>query len=221
MSFSTDAWNANQALYDTILAMPFNRELAAGTLSNERFRHYIVQDAHYLKAYARVYAMASARADTEDLMVTMADWAAGTMRAERSLHERYFQEFGLSAGEVAAIEPTPTCLAYTGFLTECGTVAPLEVTIAAMLPCQWVYWEVGQAIAAQAAPDNPFAAWIATYSAQGFGEACDQGRAETDRLAAAATPAVRERMHHAFRTAMRLEYLFWDSSWRLETWPAG
>jgi len=221
MSFSREAWEANAGLYETIATMPFNAELAAGTLSDERFRHYIVQDAHYLKAYARVYAMASVRADTEGLMVTMADWAAGTMRAERSLHERYFKEFGLGADEVAAIEPTPTCLAYTGFLTECGAVAPLEVTLAAMLPCQWVYWEVGQAIAARAAPGNPFAAWIATYSAQGFGEACAQARAETDRLAAAASPAVRERMHHAFRKAMQLEWLFWDSSWRLETWPVG
>jgi len=221
MTFSSEACERNQALYDTILAMPFNRELAQGTLSDERFRHYIVQDAHYLKAYARVYAMAAARADTADLQVTMADWSAGTMRAERSLHERYFEEFGLAPDEVEAIEPTPTCLAYTGYLVECGAVAPLEVTVAAMLPCQWVYWEVGQAIASEAGPQNPFAAWIETYSAEGFGEACAEGRAHTDRLAETASPAVRERMFTAFRKAMQLEYLFWDSSWRLEGWPAG
>ena len=221
MTFSTDAWDTNAALYETIRTMPFNAELAAGRLSRERFQHYIVQDAHYLLAYARVWAMAAARADTPDLVVTLADWAAGTVRAERSLHERYFAAFGLDPAEAAATEPTPSCFAYTNFLLSSGWHAPLEVLLAALLPCQWVYWEVGRDIAARAAADNPFAAWIATYSAEGFGEACDRARAETDRLAAATTPARREEMHAAFRRAMQLEWMFWDSSWRLETWPVG
>jgi thiaminase (transcriptional activator TenA) len=28
--------------------MPFNAQLASGTLSEPRFKHYITQDAHYL-----------------------------------------------------------------------------------------------------------------------------------------------------------------------------
>ena len=108
MKFSDEAWERNAALYETIRTMPFNRELAAGTLSSERFQHYIIQDAHYLLAYARVYAMAAARADTSDLLVTMADWSAGTVRAERSLHEHYFAEFGLDPLEAGSTGPTPT-----------------------------------------------------------------------------------------------------------------
>ena len=53
MSFCQTLWQANLPLYQRTLDLPFNRELAAGTLSRERFRHYMIQDAHYLVAFGR------------------------------------------------------------------------------------------------------------------------------------------------------------------------
>jgi hypothetical protein len=46
--FSRQAWEENAQTYELILTMPFNAELAAGTLSEDRFKHYITQDARYL-----------------------------------------------------------------------------------------------------------------------------------------------------------------------------
>ena len=40
------AWEQNADTYDVIRKMPFNAELAAGKLSEARFKHYITQDAH-------------------------------------------------------------------------------------------------------------------------------------------------------------------------------
>ena len=37
MSFSAQSWTRIEGLYGQILALPFNQELAAGTLSRERF----------------------------------------------------------------------------------------------------------------------------------------------------------------------------------------
>lgn len=45
MRFSEEAWQAVAALRATIHRLPFNAELAAGTLAPERFRFYILQDA--------------------------------------------------------------------------------------------------------------------------------------------------------------------------------
>ena len=39
--FSSQAWARNADLYTAIRTMPFNAELAAGSLSEGRFRHYI------------------------------------------------------------------------------------------------------------------------------------------------------------------------------------
>ncbi|MDX1484517.1 MAG: thiaminase II, partial [Alphaproteobacteria bacterium] len=50
-TFSERAWAETAELRAAIDALPFNRELAAGTLSEERFRHYMIQDALYLEDY--------------------------------------------------------------------------------------------------------------------------------------------------------------------------
>ncbi|MFZ1430828.1 MAG: thiaminase II, partial [Geminicoccaceae bacterium] len=49
-------WSEIEPLYASILALPFNQELAAGSLSVERFTFYMMQDAHYLGAFARALA---------------------------------------------------------------------------------------------------------------------------------------------------------------------
>ena len=46
--FSEAAWQRTAKLRQAIDALPFNTELAAGTLGRERFQGYIVQDALYL-----------------------------------------------------------------------------------------------------------------------------------------------------------------------------
>jgi thiaminase/transcriptional activator TenA len=43
--------------------------------------------------------------------------------------------------------------------------------------------------------------------------------ATTDEAAAGVAPSLRKRMHAAFRRATQLEWMFWDSAYRLEQWP--
>ena len=65
-TFSDKAWDRNAAAYETIRTMPFNCELAAGTLSEARFKHYITQDAHYLIGFGRALTLAGAKAPNPD-----------------------------------------------------------------------------------------------------------------------------------------------------------
>jgi len=60
--FSERAWQATAGLRQKILDLPFNRELASGTLSQARFQFYMIQDALYLEQYSRALAVAAAKA---------------------------------------------------------------------------------------------------------------------------------------------------------------
>ena len=169
MSFSEDAWARAAPLYRAIIEHPFNAELAAGTLSMERFRHYMLQDGVYLIAYSRALSIAAARArDTADIVV-FAESAREAVVVERALHESYFAAFGIAADEVLATEPSPSALSYNNFLIATAYHAPYEVTVGAVLPCFWIYWEVGRDIHGRAGPDNPFQAWIDTYADAAYG----------------------------------------------------
>jgi thiaminase/transcriptional activator TenA len=107
MTRFTDAmWAEIRPTFEAILDLPFNRELAAGTLSRERFVFYMVQDAHYLGAFARALATAAAKATTPEAQVTFATSAHEAIVVEKALHEGFFREFGVSDERFAAA-PNP------------------------------------------------------------------------------------------------------------------
>lgn len=217
--FSERAWDANRGLYEQIVNLPFNQELLRGTLSRPRFEHYIVQDAHYLEGFARALALASAKAPHPDGVVQLARAAEEAIVVERNLHSEFFGRFGISQQDFAAAQPTPVCEHYVSYLLRVASLEPFEVAAAALLPCFWVYREVGAHIHERAALDNPYMAWIDTYAGADFDRAVDAAIAITDEVAAAASPAIHAQMHHAFRRAMQLEWMFWDSAYREMSWP--
>ena len=143
MSFSREAWEQIAPLYRSILELPFNRELAAGTLSRERFTFYILQDAHNLTWFGRALAVTAGRAPDTDALIQFAGSARAAVVVERELHKGFFRGFGVSAAAAEATEPSPTCAHYTHYLLALAHNAPYEVAVAALLPCFWIYWEVG------------------------------------------------------------------------------
>jgi thiaminase/transcriptional activator TenA len=218
-SFSQRAWQRNHTIYDAILAMPFNQELMDGTLAESRFKHYMIQDAHYLEGFARALSLASAKGLNADHVVHFASAAQTAIIVERSLHADFFRQFGITSEAFAAAEPTPVCEHYVSYLLRVAALEPFEMALAALLPCFWIYREVGKHIHARAAKHNPYQAWIDTYAGEDFEKAVDAVIAVVDGVASHASPRTLESMHHAFTRATQLEWLFWDSAYREATWP--
>lgn len=220
MTFSADAWSRNRALYEAIRTMPFNRELASGALSRQRFQQYITQDAHYLVAFGRCLAVAAAKAPSPDQLVQLAGSAQRAVMVERSLHEGFLRTFGVTQAQFSSTEVSPACHAYTSFLIAAAHHDPFPVVVAALLPCFWIYAEVGREIHAKAAPNNPYQAWIDTYAGEEFQKGVAAMIRLVDDAAAGQSEATIEAMHKAFTTSTRFEWMFWDSAYRLERWPA-
>ena len=218
-TFSAQAWDRTRDLYQRTLDLPFNQELAAGTLSQDRFRFYMIQDALYLAEYARALSIASAKARDMEEIRFFAKSAETVVVVERALHGGFMEKFGIDPVDAAKAEPSPSCFAYTNFLLATAQRDGYAELVAAVLPCFWIYWEVGKHIAGIAAPDNPYQAWIDTYAGDEFGDAVKTAIAITDRAAEAASPGEREAMMLAYIRCARFEWMFWDSAYRQECWP--
>ena len=114
--FSATAWARNSAAYETIRTMPFNAELAEGTLPRDTFEHYMVQDAHYLVGFGRALALAAAKAPHPDRIVQFSDAAREAIVVERALHGSFFKEWGITAGAFADTPVSPACHHYVSYL---------------------------------------------------------------------------------------------------------
>ena len=116
MTFTDELWQSIETIYASILRHPFLRGLTDGSLPRESFRFYTVQDALYLREFARALSIAAARAPEDDWIIMFNEHAAGALRVERALHESFFREFGLRPEDVAGTPLAPTTLAYTSYL---------------------------------------------------------------------------------------------------------
>jgi thiaminase/transcriptional activator TenA len=216
---TTDLWSSMAPIYERILAHPFVTGLTDGTLDEAAFQHYIVQDAHYLRDYARALALCAAKASTEADILMFARHAAGAIEVERELHASFFADYGISEDALAATEVAPTCRAYTSYLLAVCHSGSYAEAVAAVLPCYWIYAEVGTALLAQGSPDPRYQRWIDTYGGEEFGAIVAEVLALVDRLGAEIGPAERERMRAHAVTTTRYEWMFWDAGYRRETWP--
>jgi len=219
--FADQAWDAVADWFAAVTSHPFLVQLADGTLPEPVFARYLLDDAHYLKAYSAALAALSSRTDDPDDRLLLARFAAGSIEGERELHRAYLLPRGIDPDAPDAAEPTPTCVAYVEGLRAAAALEPLSVGMAAVLPCFRVYAEVGAWIteSAGATEAHPYRDWISTYADPAFAQAVRAAEDLTDRLAMAAPEAERDRMLAAYVRSTRFEWMFWDAAWRGECWP--
>ena len=216
MKWSESAWQESNAVYEKIVQHPFNLELMNGTLHVEKFKFYIAQDSVYLGAFGRVLALIAARTNHPGYTLDFIRFSEGALVTEKILHAGYFEKFGLS-DEAAA---SPACHHYTQFLLAKAALDPIEVAMAAVLPCFWIYKKVGDHIYNhQTNNNNPYRDWITAYAGEDFAQIVQKAIDVSDEVAAVCTQQQRQAMTQAFNTSAKLEWMFWDSAWRQEQWP--
>ena len=213
-------WSDVEDVYAAILAHPFVVGLTDGTLPRDAFRHYIVQDAHYLRGYAKALAVCAAKALDEDGTVMFAEHAAGAIAAERDLHAALMADMGSSPEEAAREPVAPTTRAYVSYLLATAYGGSFAEAVGAVLPCYWIYARVGEELVARSSPDPLYARWIAMYGGAEFQAVVDAVLDVTDRVGATLSDAELGRMREHHRTTSRYEWMFWDAAHVQERWPA-
>lgn len=215
MNWSESAWKPIEGTYQSILQMPFIEELADGTLPEEKFRFYMAQDSLYLEHFGRALALIAARAHDVKDTLNYLKYAETAIIVENALHESYFRDFGL----IDKGTMQPACHHYAHFLKSTAALDAVEIAMAALLPCFWIYKKVGDHICRRhQSGNNPYQKWIDTYGGEDFADAVEQAVSICDRVASETTPAIRERMTEAFITSSRMEYSFWEAAYHLKVW---
>ncbi len=212
-------WAAATSTYSAILRHPFVSGLADGSLDRSSFRFYLVQDGHYLQGFARALALLAARAPAPGVTEMFTRHTAALFLVERSLHGGLLSELATTDGEMADAGPAPTTLAYTSYLiTTCAT-GSFSDGIAAVLPCYWIYREVGRELQRRSSPDPLFARWIATYAGADFDCAVQELLDLTDSIGANLSQEGVQSAIDKFATAARYEWMFWEAAYQRIGWP--
>jgi len=217
-SFSDTLFQRIEGIYQRILAHPFVTGLTDGSLSEEAFRFYAIQDALYLRDFSHGLSLLAAKAPGDDTSVMFNEHAKNVIVVERALHGSFFSKWNLSSQEVYSRPMAPNCVLYTSYLMRMAYERPFHEGLGAFLPCYWIYWEVGKELERQGSPVPIYQQWIDTYASDAFAEDVQQVIALTDRMAETLTAEQRDRTAAHFVMTSRFEYMFWDMGYRQQAW---
>ncbi|MEY7851186.1 thiaminase II [Natrarchaeobius sp. A-rgal3] len=217
MAFSDRLLEEGSHVWEAQMDHPFVRELAAGTLDEAAFEHWVKQDYRYLLDYARLFSIAGSKARDEETMTHLLGVAHEVLDHEMDLHREFAADYGISQSELESVEKAPTCVAYTNFLVRTAYEGSIAEIAAALYPCMQGYLDVAEQMADLAEEEHRYTPFIEMYTGEEFREATAWCREFVDECGDR-YPGEHDAMREAFLTSAKLEYRFWEMAYTLEGW---
>ncbi|SDK34075.1 thiaminase II [Lacicoccus qingdaonensis] len=218
MRFSEQLREKTKSSWDKSLNHPFVRGIAEGGLPLETFKNYIMQDIYYLKHYGKVHAFAAAHADDFSVSASLAEKAKNTAEAELTVHKEHAEILNITDEDIENFKPAPTAYAYTSHLYRASLSGSLAQIIAAILPCYWLYADIGMKYKDADPDEEIYRNWIGMYASDWFQESTQEMIDLMDNLADKAGEDEKNRITEQFVIAKDYELSFWEMSYTFEKW---
>jgi thiaminase/transcriptional activator TenA len=218
-NFSAQLRRRAERIWRAIDNHPFLRELEAGTLPMEKFTYFILQDYVYLLDFGQVLCRGGAMAPNLETLELFCRHALGAVEVERSFHASFGKSLGLSREQLDAVAKGPATQAYIDHLQSVARGGTLAELVGAVLPCYWIYGEVGRRLYKKR-PAKPkiYRSWIETYASDSFWQPVREQIELLDRLGSTASGAEKKRMSEYFILSSRYEFMFWEQAYRQARW---
>jgi thiaminase/transcriptional activator TenA len=218
--FSTELRRRSQKIWRAIEKHPFLCELEAGTLPMEKFTYFILQDYVYLLDFAQVLCRGGAMAPNLETLELFCRHALGAVEVERGFHASFGKSLGLSREQLDAVAKGPATQAYIDHLQSVARGGTLGELVGAVLPCYWIYGEVGRRLYKKR-PNKPkiYRSWIETYASESFWQPVREQIQLIDRLGSLASAREKKRMAELFMLSSRYEFMFWQQAYEMARWP--
>lgn len=220
MRFSDSLKETTKQSWELSLHHPFVQGIVRGDLPLNTFKNYIMQDIYYLKHYGKVHAFAAAHADDFSVAAKLADKAKRTAQAELTVHQEHAKHLHITDEDIESFKPAPTAYAYTSHMYRAALSGSLAQIVAAMLPCYWLYADIGLQNKDAEPKEEIYIAWIQTYASDWFQESTKEMINLLDTLVSEASSSEKEKIKQQFVLSKEYELAFWDMAYNFETWPS-
>lgn len=218
MKFTDELREATKVSWEKSLNHPFVQGIVKGDLPLETFKYYILQDIYYLKHYGKVHAIAASQADDFEVTALLAEKAKKTAQAELTVHKEHAKILNITDEDIKNFKPAPTAYAYTSHLYRATLQGHLAHTVAAMLPCYWLYADIGKRNEHANPEPEIYRNWINMYVSDWFQEGTQTMIDLLNNLVENMNEDEKEKVKEQFVIAKEYELHFWEMSYTKETW---
>lgn len=217
MDFCEEIRKKTAVYWEASFNHPFVQGIANGTLPLEKFRFYMMQDAYYLKHYAKVLALAAAKATEEKHIQYFLKTAQYIHEAELEMHRTTFKELHVTEEEIKHFTVAPAAYNYVNHMYHAVHNGGVEEAFAALVPCPWLYQEIGQHLKYAKPNQALYSDWIALYSSDEMVQTITEQKQMLNEFAEK-NPHKTAVLQEHFERSCYYELLFWDMAWIGQSW---
>ena len=210
--------SASRSVWETYHQHPFVQGLQDGTLEQEKFRHYILQDYLYLTEYAKVFAIGITKARSLPVMQLFSSYIQVIVHSEMTTHSGYIGKLNISREELAQTPVALSNRSYTSYMMQVAYEGGEAEALTAILSCAYSYEAIGHTIV----QENPNAAahpfygdWVRYYSGEKYHQDNIRLLDMLEELTKGYTEQQLCHLEDIFVTCSRYEAGFWDMAWTL------
>lgn len=203
-----------QKEWDAYCHHEFVMKIGDGSLPQDCFRHYLMQDYLFLIHFSRAWALAVYKSET------LADMRAATttlnahLNFEMDLHVKYCAGWGITKEELEQTDEAGANMAYTRYVLERGLAGDILDLHVALAPCVIGYAVICKRLTDDTATvlqGNPYKDWIEMYAGEEYQTVAKNAALHLDTLAQSRMGKDRmASLAKTFKQATTLEVGFWE-----------
>lgn len=205
-------------IWEGYLNQLFVKELGEGTLKEDSFRFYMVQDYRYLLQYAKVFALGILKAEDEGLMRRFACMVHDTLDGEMDVHKIYMERLGITKQEIASTKSALANLSYTSYMLDVSYKGDVLDVLVAVLSCAWSYQMIGEHHKnIPGALEHPlFGEWVAGYASPEYISSVQEIMDAVNELGGDISQKKEDYLKEIFLNCCRYERDFWEMAYHMD-----
>ena len=218
MLFTELAREKSSIFWERSFEHPFIQGLVSGELAPEVFLYYLLQDRYYLEHFSKLYFLIAKKSASEEIQAHLRLNAEELKNGEIFVREGFFKELEIGEQEILETPVAPTAYHYVSHMYRQLVDGTVNTAIAGMLPCAWLYHEIGLRLIDRGSSNALYQRWIETYASEEAAAQIEKECAIINQLYQESNESEREKMLEAFVISSKMEYEFWEMSMNLEKW---
>ena len=202
---SIDIWN--QCVNTKFLV-----EMQNGSLKEEIFLKYLIQDSLYLRDYIKTYSYAFIGCNTWKQMKFVSSAINYVNDNENLTRINYLKKFNVNDDDIDNMQKTKECENYTKFLIDTGKSGDVPSILMAVLPCMLEYHYVFKKVSEKSPNllNGYYSDLINDYINDNYVKVCEQWTNFTNDFCENSSKDKILKLKVIFREASMHELLFWE-----------
>jgi len=214
-----------QPTWDAAVEHRFVEELGAGTLDEDVFAAYLVQDYAFVDELVGAFGHAVGQAPDMAAKRRLVEFLDTVTDEEDDYFERSFDALGVADERWQDPEPTPATAAFIDLLGRAAREGGYAETLAVLVPAEWIYESWATAAAETHGDLNSdglpsagmglpfyFAEWVDLHAVDSFVAFVDWLRGELDSVGPTLSPRREARVASLFDRTVTLEQRFFETA---------